>query len=214
MTAALALTACQSYTVAPYSPSPDTVRSIKELKLKETISIGEVSVPSNIDLSCRAMGPLAFPNRRSLSEYVKKAMEDELKLADTFAYQNPKVVLTAEITKFEMSSMKNIVKGYFDIDMKVNSSNGKSLRASEYYEFSSGFDGYTACKNTSDALMLATQNLVAKLYMNPNFIDLTKTATTTTTTKDKPKKSSFPPNSPTLQPSPKKLNSGGSEPSI
>ena len=50
------------------------------------------------------------------------------------------------------------------------------IQANEYYEFDSGFDGYTACKNTSDALMPAVQNLVAKVYKSPQFIDLVKTS--------------------------------------
>ncbi len=169
------LSACQSYTAPTYSISPDTVRSVKNLKLNESVGIQDVIVQTNIDLNCRAMGPISLPNRLTFSAYVKKAMEDELKIGDAYAYQNPKVTLTGVVTKFSMSSSKNITKGYFDIDLKVNSSNGKSLQANEYYEFDSGFDGYTACKNTSDALMPAIQNLVAKVYKNPQFIDLVKT---------------------------------------
>ena len=177
----LSLSACQSFSVPPYSVSPDTVRAIKDSKIKDSVGIGTVSTPANMDISCRAMGPLKFPNRGSLSEYVKKAMEDELKLADAFAYQNPKIILTPEITRFEMSSMKSLVRGYFDIDLKINSSNGKFLKANEYYEFASGLDGYTACKNTSDALMTAIQELIAKVYTNPNFVDLIKISTTRAT---------------------------------
>ena len=169
------LSACQSYTAQTYSISPDTVRSVKNLKLNETVGVGEVMAPADVDLTCRAMGPIALPNKLTLSTYVKKAMEDELKIGDAFAYQNPKVTLTAQITKFSMSSSKGLTRGYFDIDLKVNSSNGKSIQANEYYEFDSGFDGYTACKNTSDALMPAVQNLVAKVYKDPQFGSLVKT---------------------------------------
>jgi hypothetical protein len=169
------LTACQSYTAQTYSISPDTVRSVKNLKLNESVGVGEVMTPVDIDLNCRAMGPIALPNKLTLSTHVKKAKEDELKIGDAYAYQNPKVTLSAQITKFSMSSSKGLTRGYFDIDLKVNSSNGKSIQANEYYEFDSGFDGYTACKNTSDALMPAIQNLVAKVYKNPQFVDLVKT---------------------------------------
>ena len=171
------LTACQSYTAQTYSISPDTVRTVKNLKLNESVAVGEVMAPTDVDLNCRAMGPIALPNKLTLSTYVKKAMEDELKIGDAFAYQNPKVTLTAQITKFSMSSSKGLTRGYFDIDLKVSSSNGKSIQANEYYEFDSGFDGYTACKNTSDALMPAVQNLVAKVYKDPQFGSLVKTTT-------------------------------------
>jgi len=100
------LTACQSYTAQTYSISPDTVRTVKNLKLNESVGVGGVMAPADVDLNCRAMGPIALPNKLSLSTYVKKAMEDELKIGDAFAYQNPKVTITAEITKFSMSSSK------------------------------------------------------------------------------------------------------------
>jgi hypothetical protein len=173
---AVLLSACQSYTAQTYSISPDTVRSVKNLKLNESVGVGDVLTPVDVDLNCRAMGPIALPNKLTLSTYVKKAMEDELKIGDAYAYQNPKVVLSAQITKFSMSSSKGLTRGYFDIDLKVTSSNGKFIQANEYYEFDSGFDGYTACKNTSDALMPAVQNLVAKVYKSPQFIDLVKTS--------------------------------------
>jgi hypothetical protein len=170
----ITLTACQSYTAQTYSISPDTVRSVKNLKLNESVGVGEVVSLVDIDLVCRAMGPIALPNQLTLSTYVKKAMEDELKIGDAFAYQNPQVILTAQIAKFNMSSSKGLTRGYFDIDLKVSSSNGKMIQANEYYEFDSGFDAYTACKNTSDALMPAVQNLVARVYKNPQFVDLVK----------------------------------------
>jgi len=170
----LALGACQSYTAQTYSISPDTVRSVKNLKLNESIGVGDVSASTAIDLNCRAMGPIVLPNRLSLTSYVKKAMEDELKIGDAYAYQNPKITLTAQISKFDMSSSKGLIKGYYDIALKVNSTNGNSLQVTEYYEFESGYDGNTACKNTSDAIMPAVQNLVGKIYRSPQFESLVK----------------------------------------
>ena len=65
----IALTACQSYTAQTYSISPDTVRSVKNLKLNESVGVGEVVSLVDIDLVCRAMGPIALPNQLTLSTY-------------------------------------------------------------------------------------------------------------------------------------------------
>jgi hypothetical protein len=172
---AVALSACQSYTAQTYSISPDTIRSVKNLKLNESITVGDVSASTSIDLGCRAMGPIILPNRLTLASYVKKAMEDELKIGDAYAYQNPKITLMGQISKFNMSSSKGLTKGYYDIELKVISTNGNSLQVNEYYEFESGYDAVTACKNTSDALMPAVQNLVGKIYRSPQFEGLVKT---------------------------------------
>jgi hypothetical protein len=109
-----------------------------------------------------------------IQKIVKKAMEDELKIGDAYAYQNPKITLMGQISKFNMSSSKGLTKGYYDIELKVISTNGNSLQVNEYYEFESGYDAVTACKNTSDALMPAVQNLVGKIYRSPQFESLVK----------------------------------------
>ena len=144
------------------------------MKLNESIGIGDVIATTSIDLSCRAMGPIMLPNKLTLATYIRKAMEDELKIGDGYAYQNPKITITAQISKFNMSSSKGLTKGFYDIELKVNSSNGNSLQVAENYEFDSGFDASIACKNTSDALMPAIQNLVGKIYRSNQFKDLVK----------------------------------------
>jgi hypothetical protein len=62
--------------------------------------------------------------------------------------------------------------GSWDIGLKVNSSNGKSVSVSEHYEFNSGFIADTACKQTAEAYLPAVQNLIGKLVKAPEFKSL------------------------------------------
>ena len=39
----------------------------------------------------------------------------------------------------------------------------------EHYEFNSGFEGGTACKQTAEAFMPAVQNLIGKIVASPDF---------------------------------------------
>jgi hypothetical protein len=168
----LTLTGCQTFNAQTYGVSADTNYAIKMLKINEAISVGEFSLNKSFDTSCRAVGPITLPNNLTFQGYVKKALEDELKIAGAYAHQNSKVLLTGKINKLDMSSSKGITRGYWDIDLTIQSSNGKSLTVSEYYEFQSGFEGNTACQNTANAVMPAVQNLIGKVIKSPQFKDL------------------------------------------
>ena len=173
----IALVICLSafqFNAPTYSISPDTNLHIKSLKINESVGVGDVRIPEDLNMNCRAFGPVGLPGKFTLATYIKKALEDELKVGGAFSSNNPKFILNGEVTKFDLSTMKGLIRGTYDITLKVTSSNGKSLEVNEYYEFDSGFDAMTACKNTSDALMPAVQNLVAKAFKSSQFPDLIK----------------------------------------
>lgn len=170
--ASVAISGCSTFNAQMYGVSPDTNYALKSLKIDESVMVGEFTSSRQNDTSCRAVGPISLPNNLSFQGYIKKAFEDELKIAGVYSSKNPKVVLTGRLNKIDMSSSKNITRGYWDIDLTIYSSNGSSISANEYYEFDSGFEGITACKNTADGLMPAVQNLIGKIVKSPNFKNL------------------------------------------
>lgn len=163
------LSGCSTYTVPNYGISADANVSLKALKLNESIRVGDFTSSTGIDTGCRAVGPIALPNNHTVVSYVRKALEDEIKVAGAHSNGNAKYVLTGEITNFKMSSSKGLMRGYWDIGLLLKSSNGQSLSASEYYEFDSGFVGETACSNTANAFMPTVQNLIRKAVTSPEF---------------------------------------------
>ncbi len=166
------LSGCQTYNAQMYGVSADTNQAIKSLKLNESVYVGEFSVANVFDTNCRAVGPITLPNNLSYQAYIKKAFEDELKIAGAYAFKDPKVSISGRVNRINMSSSKGLTRGYWDIDLTLTSSNGKSVTMSEYYEFESGFDGFSACKNTADALMPTVQNLVGKIIKSQEFKEM------------------------------------------
>lgn len=166
---AAVLSGCSTYTVPNYGISADSNMSIKALQLSQTVSVGSFSSSAKIDTNCRAVGPISLPNNLTVVSYVKKALEDELKVAGAYSTGNAKYVLSGEITNFGMSSSKNMTRGYWDLTLRLSSSNGQAMTASEYYEFESGFGGETACSNTANAFMPTVQNLIRKAVTAPEF---------------------------------------------
>jgi hypothetical protein len=110
----------------------------------------------------------------SHTQYIQKAFEDELKVAGAFAQGAPRVSIGGKVNKLEFSSSKGLTGGYWQIDLTLDSSNGKKLDVSEYYEFNSGFAANEACRNTAEAYSRAVQNLVGKAVKSPGFTELLK----------------------------------------
>lgn len=165
------LTACSTYTAPRYAINADTNVTLKALGATN-VAVGSFSGPSSFDSSCRAAGPLAPPDGMTHTEYLRKALEDELKVAGAYSASSPRVTLSGTVNNLEFSSSRGLTGGSWDIDLTLKSSNGKSMRAFERYEFESGFAAITACKQTAEAYMPTVQNLIGKIVRSPEFKDL------------------------------------------
>lgn len=165
---AVLLPACSTYTTPRYAINADTNVALKALGASD-VAVGSFSGPGAFDASCRAAGPLAPPDGMSHTAYFKKALEDELKVAGAHATSSPKIILTGSVNRLAFSSSRGITGGSWDIDVTLNSSNGKTMAAVEHYEFESGFVADTACKQTAEAYMPTVQNLIGKIVRSPEF---------------------------------------------
>ena len=165
---AATVSACSTYTTPRYAINADTNVTLKSLGAT-ALSVGTFTGPASFDRSCRAAGPLAPPDGMSHTDYIRKALEDELKVAGVYAAENPSFTLSANVKRLEFSSSRGLTGGFWDIEILFNSSNGKTLPVAEHYEFESGFVADTACKQTAEAYFPAVQNLIGKAVRSPEF---------------------------------------------
>lgn len=103
----------------------------------------------------------------SIPQFVEKAFNDELKFADL--YSDSGVALDGQLSKIEFSSTSGLTSGWWDIGLKLKSSNGKAMAVENRYEFKSGFDAVTACNQTAQALGPAVQDLIKRTVTDPSF---------------------------------------------
>ena len=162
------LAGCSTYMPQRYSVSADNVVAIKALNVNG-VNVGTFTTTVKVDNACRGVGPIAPPDNMSFEAYLQKALADELKLAGAFDSKSPKVTLSGVLTKIDFSSSKGLTGGEWNLALDLKSSNGKSVSANETYNFNSGFAADTACKQTAEAFLPATQNLLAKLINNSGF---------------------------------------------
>ena len=116
---------------------------------------------------CRGVGPIKTPDGEAFSDFVRKALIDELKIASIYSASAP-VTLTGNLDALDFSSNG----GLWNLSLTVKASNGKSMTATEAYSYTSSFNGTTACNQTAQAFMPAVQNLVGKVVSSPEFIAL------------------------------------------
>lgn len=165
---AVSVSACSTFTPPRYSISADNNVALKSIGVGN-VNVGKFTGPASFDNACRGAGPIAPPDNVSFEAYIQKALADELKVAGMYDDKSPKVTLTGAVEKLRFSSSRGLTGGEWDIDLRVNSSNGKSVFVSEHYEFQSGFVADTACKQTAEAYFPAVQNLLGKLIKSPEF---------------------------------------------
>jgi hypothetical protein len=165
--AALVLSGCSTYAASRYAMSADNVRALRTLK-GQTASVGEFTAakPGQSEITCRGVGPIKTPDGEAFELFIRKALIDELSIAETYAAGAP-VVLTGRLDEIDFSS--GVTDAAWRIAVSVRSSNGKTLSVVENYRFTSRWYGETACNQTAHALMPAIQNVVGKIVRDPAF---------------------------------------------
>lgn len=166
----VSLSGCSTYAVQRYNVSVDNVMTLKKLN-ENKLNVGPFTAtkPNQREIMCRGVGPIKTPDGENFENYIRKALIDELKLADAFATDSA-VTLAGHLSHIDFNSNS----GKWMIDLTVSSSNGNSLNVSEVYDYKTSFYGETACNQTAQALLPAVQDLISKVIHNPKFADLVK----------------------------------------
>lgn len=162
------LSGCSTYSANRYSISADNVVALRTLNGK-TINVGAFSSsePGLSEIMCRGVGPIKTPDGEPFSEYIRKALLDELRIANVFSPTST-TTLTGNLDKIDFSSNT----GNWNLALTIKSSNRRSMVVTENYSYTTSFYGETACNQTAQAFMPAIQNLVGKIVRSPDFIAL------------------------------------------
>jgi len=173
--------ACSSYTIPRYGLSAENVTGLKKVGQKVNVGRFTATPLGRAEIGCRGRGPVRTADQRPFEDYIRRALIDELKIAEMFAESAP-VTLTGHLAKLDFSSMK----GEWLMDLTFTSSNGRSLVISIVHDYKTG-PGFTfpqlggqssaderACTETAQAFPGAVQVLIGKLVHHPEFAALVK----------------------------------------
>lgn len=164
-TVVLSISGCSTYAVNRYSVSTDNIISLKSLNgVKLNIGTFTSSTESKAEIMCRGVGPIKTPDGQPFEKFIKKALTDELKIAEVYSSSSP-VILSGNLDAIDFSS----TSGNWNLGLTIKSTNGKSVSVTENYSYTTSWFGETACNQTAQALMPAVQNLIGKVVRNSTF---------------------------------------------
>lgn len=169
-TIALLASGCSTYAASRYTMSADTVSTLRSFR-GQAVSVGPftAATPGKTEIACRGVGPIKTPDGEPFEQYIRKALVDELTIAEIYAPAAP-VTISGRLDDIDFSS--GMTDAGWKIALTLISSNGRRLAVREDYSFKGSYVGETSCNQTAHALMPAVQNLVNKVVRHPEFPSL------------------------------------------
>ena len=163
----LLLTGC-SYTAARYAVSVDNVMVLRSLK-GQGVSVGPFTAvdPGRTSIGCRGGSPVEVPGREPFEAYFRKALLDELTLAELYA-PGAAVTLTGHLESLDFTS-GIMISGAWTIAMSLRSTNGQMISVHHVHEFPTAYVGDIACGRVAAAFAPAVQAVITKLVRHPQF---------------------------------------------
>jgi hypothetical protein len=159
------ISGCSTYTVDRYSISVDNVTTLKTLTgSKINVGLFTATKPGITEIMCRGVGPIKTPDGETFEDYIRESLIDDLKIAELYSENSP-VTITGNLDKIDFSSNT----GTWTMSVSISSSNGKTIKVSENFSYSTSFYGETACNQTAQALMPAVQNLIDQIIRHKDF---------------------------------------------
>src|SRR6266446_5203911 len=139
MLAGAVLSGCSTYAASRYTTSVDTVTALRGFRgTSVAVAPFTSAKPGETEITCRAVGPIKTPDGEPFEQFVRKALIDEMKMAEIYADSGP-VTLTGRLESIDFSS--GLTDAAWNIALTLTSSNGKSLAVAERYEYKSSWYG-------------------------------------------------------------------------
>jgi hypothetical protein len=156
---------CQTVTpsfVSRYMPDPDVQARLGQLDdVALSVAPFDIEPAARPDIECRGQ-PIRFSRARTIADYVRDAIETELSAAgkydDAAAVTLSGTVRRAEL-RFDGRLSTGAIGATWILEIQLNSSNGRSLRATSGRAYRTGFE-YISCTEAAKAVMPTVQKLI------------------------------------------------------
>jgi hypothetical protein len=119
---------------------------------------------SAYSLSCRLGARVETADAESFAAYIKKALVDEMKIAEVYS-PTGKLVVAGKIKKLNFSSNT----GTWIINTDITIGSGAPFSVDEIYDYRTSYAGDSACRQTAQSFEGAVHELVSKIIAQPAF---------------------------------------------
>lgn len=163
---------CANLAAPRYSISADTVSILRTYRGR-TVAVGNFTAaePGRTSIGCRGIGPVHTPDGETFEAYIRKALIDELTIAEIYSERAP-LVLTGRLDEADFSSGAGSLgfgESSWTLMLTIGSSNGRTLQVTEIYRFPSSYMADAACNRVAQAFTPAVQNLIQKIVRTRDF---------------------------------------------
>ena len=170
--AGLLLAGCETTNSIPYKASTENIITIQQQAEggEDGVQLGIFSVAPNIDESpiCRLSGPIRVAPGKSIPDYIKDALQEELFAANLYDTKANNII-EGSVENIEFSSVS---PASWKLSLKLSSKHHSGYTTSIKYPFETSWTAYSACKNVANAFGPAVQELIHDAVKNPEFKSL------------------------------------------
>ncbi len=153
-----------------YNVSADNVQTLRDYKeLKLDVSNFTATTAGESSVMCRLAETISTPKGESFEEYIKDALVSELKMAGVYD-KNSDLKISGNLNKIYGSTMFG--NAYWEINITISSSNGKSLTLTTKRDYPSSYLASTACNNMGTSFSPTIKQLIADIINHKDFSSL------------------------------------------
>ncbi|WP_198304534.1 hypothetical protein [Arcobacter vandammei] len=167
--ATLLFTGCGIKTTE-YNVSADNVQTLRNYQdVKLGVSEFTAKNQGESSVMCRLAETITTPKGEPFSEYIKDALISELKMAGNYD-ANSDLKISGNLNEIYGSS--TIGNAYWEVNVTITSSNGKSLTVNTKRDYPSAFVAYTACNNMGTSFAPTIKQLISDIVNHKDFATL------------------------------------------
>ena len=155
-----------------YNVSADNVLKLRSI---QNTKIGVANFTANTEnetqVMCRLAETITTPKGETFETYIEEALKSELKMAEVYD-ENADIKISGNLIKVYGSSM--LGNAYWEVEIQINSTNGKSIQVKTKREYPSSFLAMTACNNMATSFSPTIKQLVNEIITHKDFNSLLK----------------------------------------
>jgi hypothetical protein len=174
----VAFALCSCATIAPLPPyaASDHAQIRSQTMDLKGVELGSFVSDVEVHPICRGGWAKITPgDEKNFESYVRHAVADELKLAIKDSNSAPRVTLTGHVERLNFSSTVDwLSAGYWDIRLRIESSNGHMLTVEQKNSFETGYHDVPACEKVAAQFPIVVRALISSLVASPDFLPLLK----------------------------------------
>jgi hypothetical protein len=130
------------------------------------LQVTQLALTKSFSEQCRAVGPISQPDFLPYEEYIRRAINEELRLAQIYDSAPGAMALKGAVT--ELSFNSNLAANW-TIGVRLETPDGRAATAKVVAPFESALFARLACDNVEDAWPGAVQKLIEALVVSPEF---------------------------------------------